>query len=191
MFESIQHFWSFRDKQCCIQIQYNGVWVSIATSASIATSSCRPLEWNHVVNDVVSSHSWMPIVDTWMTPHEQYGGMLCCFIMFEVVVTIYLNCIGLHWIWMPIVDTWMTPHEQYGGMLCCFIMFEVVVTIYLNCIGFGCSTVYPWNSKGVLWTQTLHPPPPPPLAQWRVDNEWLYIFLWIIPLSTHTSHWWS
>ena len=37
-------------------------------------------------------------------------------------------------------------------------MFEEVVTIYFHCIGFGCNTVYPWNSRSVVWTQTLHPP---------------------------------
>ena len=29
---------------------------------------------------------------------------------------------------------------------------------FFNCIGFGCNTVYPWNFKSVVWTQTLHPP---------------------------------
>ena len=47
-------------------------------------------------------------------------------------------------------DTWMTPHKQYGGRLCIF------------CCSITCEdrslisyTVYPWNSKSVLWTQTL------------------------------------
>ena len=45
---------------------------------------------------------------------------------------------------------------------CCFIMSVDTVTSYFNCVGFGCNAVYPWNSRSVLLTQTLHPPPPPP-----------------------------
>ena len=30
--------------------------------------------------------------------------------------------------------------------------------VVFNCIGFGSNTFYPWDSRSVLWTQTLHPP---------------------------------
>ena len=50
----------------------------------------------HGVNDDVWSRMMSGLVDTWTTPHEQYGGMLCflcCFTTSEVTVTIDLNCI--------------------------------------------------------------------------------------------------
>ena len=59
-----------------------------------------------------------------------------------------------------LVDTWMTPQEQCGGMLClfsCFITSVEGLTIDFNCIGFGCNALYPWDSRSVLWTQTVQP----------------------------------
>ena len=65
-------------------------------------------------------------------------------------------------------------------MFFCFITSEGL-TIDFNCIGFYCNKVYLWDSRSVLWTQTLHPSAPPS-ADWWVDNEWIQIFLWTIPL---------
>ena len=63
-----------------------------------------------------------------------------------------------------------------SSMQDCFYTFEELIPSYFNCIGFGCNAVYPWNSKRVLWTQTLHPP----LHQHSsgVDNEGIFIF-WV------------
>ena len=51
--------------------------------------------------------------------------------------------------------------------------------LQLCCI--GCNAVYPRNSKSVLWTQTLHPPPPPSISiggtRW-----WVNLTFWV------TSH---
>ena len=48
--------------------------------------------------------------------------------------------------------------EAFYVFFCSFITSEEAVAIDFNCIGFGCIAVYPWDSKSVLWTQTLHPP---------------------------------
>ena len=47
------------------------------------------------VNDATSSGIRMSgLMDTWMTPQEQCGGISCLFLLFEEAVTIYSNCIG-------------------------------------------------------------------------------------------------
>ena len=43
------------------------------------------------------------LADTWMTPQEQYGGMLCFLTFEEVVTTIYYNCI---WFGCNAVHPW-------------------------------------------------------------------------------------
>ena len=60
--------------------------LEMLTSANLATSGGL-LGIQHSGNYLVSSRIWMSeLTDTWMTPHEQYGGMLsffCCFIRSE------------------------------------------------------------------------------------------------------------
>ena len=69
---------------------------------------------------------------------------------------------------LVLLRIWMSGLEQYGGMLClfcCIITSEVQVAGYFHYIGFCCNKVYPWD------------------RQWLVDNEWIFIFLWTIPLT--------
>ena len=64
----------------------------VTKAASLATS-CWSLGEKHGVNDLVSS--WIGILglaDTWMTPHKEYGGMLC----FSVV----LFHLKKDWVWL-------------------------------------------------------------------------------------------
>ena len=145
---STKHFWSFKGKQRCSQIQNHWAELVILTRARENCSrNLVDISWDfgfkQGVNHDVSSRIWMSgLTDTWMTPQDQYGGIIC--------------------------------------FLSCSIRFEEVVTICFHCMGFGCNAVYPWNPTGALWTQTLHPPPPS--AQGWVDNEWIFIFGWTIPL---------
>ena len=39
----------------------------------------------------------------------------------------------------------------------CFFMSEESLTSYFICIRFSSNELYLWNSRSVLWTQTLHP----------------------------------
>ena len=62
-----------------------------------------------------------------------------------------------------------------------FFTFEESVSIYFNYIGFGCNTVYPWNSKSVLWTQPLHRPFHQHNAEWIMSE--FKCLGWSIPLT--------
>ena len=81
----------------------------------------------------------------------------------------------------------LTPQEQYGDILLHWF-FSVILFTSFTSFGFGCSSVHPWDSRSVLWTQTL--PPPPPSAKCSVDNECIFLFGWTIPwMSLLQSEW--
>ena len=53
-------------------------------------------------NDLVSSRMWMSgLVDTWMTPQEQNGGMLCLCLLF-IFLRLRNPSLKLHWIWLQL-----------------------------------------------------------------------------------------
>ena len=62
----------------------------------------------------------------------------------------------------------------------CFFYFWRQVTNVFNCIGCGCYTVYPWNSKSV-FLDSINSPTSPSTEGW-VDNEWIFISGWTLPL---------
>ena len=57
--------------------------------------------------------------------------------------------------------TWSRGRGSSGQTTFRFKTFQQSNRIYFNCIGFCWNKVYTWNSRRVLWTQTLQPPPPP------------------------------
>ena len=62
-----------------------------------------------------------------------------------------------------------------------FLTCEEGVPSYFNCSGFAWNTVYPWDSKRVLWTRILHPP------LHLHSGEWVFIFGWTMPLRRRLS----
>ena len=64
--------------------------IQVSASPDIQTRSFTPCFWPKsprevakladLVNDILLSLLWMPgLVDTWMTPHKQHGGVWCFF----------------------------------------------------------------------------------------------------------------
>ena len=87
-------------------------------------------------------------------------------------LVVNVSCCFLTWVHTNIF--WASHEEAAGcksGKDFSFFTFKESVTIYFGSIGFGCHTVYPWNSKSVLWTLTLHPPSASPQC-WGVGRPW-------------------
>ena len=70
----------------------------------------------------------------------------------------------------------------YVGVFLLFFHIWKLVNIHFSCLGESCNCVLLWSSRSVLWTKELH---------WTfyqyggwVDNDWILMFGWTIPLTT-------
>ena len=160
-----------------------------------------PYKVSHVAGTYVGSHTFKVLVITvhlmWhiqmtdtmtgtcaanMAVQKLWDTVNTTFMKSEILINVWgWSVVVLCWIdffyWCSMFTSWCNAPEE--NMKCHSTVNGKIITAnwfyILSHIGFGSNAVYPWNSKSVLWTQTLHPP------QWIMSESPL-----IIPLSETT-----